>query len=165
VYIFFFLCVEDQTSLETTMSDEGMSHLLEKPLSNDGNLSPTKRKKMEDLTVINKPQPRLYITDTLANVSIISSEKDFGTDAYLQPAFNEIERGVRWSLSLGMIMVTARRELAGSDQFAHNISNKFVRRVIVRVNPSDTTPSERRTVVSALAAVCDGRHMNCLSSQ
>ncbi|MCK7495301.1 MAG: hypothetical protein MZW92_32590 [Comamonadaceae bacterium] len=69
------------------MSDEGIPHQSKMPFDDDGNLSPTKRKKMEDLTVINKPQPRLYITNTLANVSIISSEKDFGTDAFLQPAF------------------------------------------------------------------------------
>jgi hypothetical protein len=144
------------------MSDEGMSHLSKTSSNTDGNQSPTKRKKIEDLTVINRPQPRLYITDTLANISIISSEKDFGTDAYLQPAFSEIAQGMKWSLKLGMILVTARRELAGSDQFAHNISNKFARRVIVRVNPPDTTPSERRMVISALAAVCDGRHINYL---
>lgn len=143
------------------MSDEGISSQSKKPSSDDGNLSPTKRKNMEDLTVINKPQPRLYITDTLANVSIISSEKDLGTDAYLQPAFSDIERGVSWSLKLGMIMVTARRELPGSDQFAHNMSNRYARRVIVRVNPPDTTRSERRTVISVLAAVSE----NSLSSQ
>lgn len=147
------------------MSSEGIPHQSKKPSNDDGNLSPTKRKKMEDLTVISRLQPRLYITDTLANVSIISSEKELGTDAYLQPAFSDIERGETWSLQLGMIMVTARRELPGSDQLAHNMSNSFARRVIVRVNPPDMTPTARRIVISQLAAVSDTRCINCLSFQ
>jgi hypothetical protein len=150
------------SSLETAMSNERIPNQSKMPSDNDGNLSPTKRKKMEDLTVINKPKPRLYITNTLANVSIISSEKDLGTDAFLQPAFSDIETGHSWSLKEGMIMVTGCRELPGSDQFAHNMSNRYARRVIVRVNPSDTSPSERRTVISVLAAVSDTRCINCL---
>jgi hypothetical protein len=150
------------TSLETTMSDERIPHQSKMPFDDDGNLSPTKRKKMEDLTVINKPQPSLYITNTLANVSIISSEKDFGTDAFLQPAFLAIETGCSWSLKQGMIMVTGRRELPGSDQFAHNMSYRYAQHVIVHVNPSDTSPSERRTVISVLAVVSHTTCIHCL---
>ena len=59
-------------------------------------------------------------------------------------------------------MVTGRRELPGSDQFAHNMSNRYARRVIVRVNPSDTSPSERRTVISVLAVVSHTTCSHCL---
>lgn len=148
------------------MSSEGISHQSNKPSNEDGNLSPTKRKKIEDLTAISRLQPRLYITDTLANISIISSEKELGTDAYLQPALSDIERGATWSLQLGLIMVTVRRELPGSDQVAHNMSNRFARRVIVCVNPPDMTPPfGRRIVISRIAAVSDTRCISRLSFQ
>ena len=49
---------------------------------------------MEDLTAIVKQKPWLYITNTLANISITSSEKDLGMDAYLQPLFNDIDLGM-----------------------------------------------------------------------
>ncbi len=147
------------------MNSERIPYQSKESYDDDGNLSPTKRKKMEDLTVINRLHPRLYIMDTLANVSLISSEKDLGTDAYLQPAFVDIESGATWSLSLGMVMVAVRRESPRSNELAHNMSNEFVRRVIVRVNPPNMAPPERRIVLSALAAVSDISYIKCVPLQ
>ena len=108
---------------------------------------------MEDLTAIIKQKPRLYITNTLANISIISLEKDLGTDAYLQPLFNDIDLGMEWCVNLGMIMVTVCHKLAGSHHFVHNMTNSYMHWVIVRVNPPNTTMAKRHIVISKLAAV------------
>ena len=107
--------------------------------SNDCNLSPTKQNKIEDLLAINKQKPLLYITNTLANISITSSKKDLSRDAYLQPAFTDIWLGKAWSLCLGMIMVMVHWELPGSDQFVHNMTNNYTHHVIVCVNAPDVT--------------------------
>jgi hypothetical protein len=64
---------------------------LEVASKGDGNLSPTKRKRIENLTAMTSVQPQLFIMGTLVNISIITSERDLGTDAYLQPAFADIE--------------------------------------------------------------------------
>ena len=108
---------------------------------------------MEDLTAIKKQKPWLYITNTLANISIISLEKDLGMDAYLQPAFNEVQLGKEWCLTLGMIMVMVHHELPGSDQFVHNMINNYARHVIVCMNPPDATLADHYIVISKLAAV------------
>ena len=123
--------------------------------SDDGKLSLTKQKKMEDLTAIVKQKPQLYIMNTLANISIISSEKDLGTDAYLQPLFNDIDVGMEWCVNLGMIMVMVHRKLAGSHHFVHNMMNSYICQVIVHVNPLDTTMAEHCIVISKLAVVSD----------
>ena len=61
-----------------------------------GSLSPTRRKKIEDLGSFQRLQPRLYITNTLAEVSVIWSEKEFGTDAFMQPVYQNIEESSDW---------------------------------------------------------------------
>ena len=48
---------------------------------------------MDDLTVVKKQKAWLYITDTLTNISIISSQSDLGMDAYLQAACTDIQLG------------------------------------------------------------------------
>ena len=116
---------------------------------------------MEDLTAIVKQKSQLYIMNTLANISIISLEKDLGTDAYLQPLFNDIDLGMEWCVNLGMIMVMVHHELAGSHHFVHNMMNSYMHQVIVHVNPPDTTMAEHCIVISKLLAVS---HNGCNAS-
>ena len=154
-------CAQKVVKVGTRMSNKGIQPYQSTGIWNDdGNLSPAKCKKMEDFTVINKLKPWLYITDTLTNVSIISSKKDLGTDAYLQPAFMDIQKGAERSLWLGMIMVMVCCELPGNDQFVHNMSKNYACHVIVHVNPPDVTLVNCHIVISQLAVVSD---IGCIS--
>ena len=159
-------CAQKVVKVRTRMSNEGIQPYKSTGLSSvDDNLSPTKWKKMEDLTTINKQKPRLYIMDTLANISIISSKKDLGMDAYLQPAFTDIQLGKAWSLRLGMIMVTVHHILPVSDQFVYNMMDNYACHVIVHVNPPDATLANCHIVISPLAVVSDIRCNSLLSFQ
>ena len=48
---------------------------------------------MDDLTAVKKQKAWLYITDTLINIYVISSQSDLGMDAYLQAACTDIQLG------------------------------------------------------------------------
>jgi hypothetical protein len=54
-----------------------------------------------------------------------------------------------------LILVSVSREWPHSDKLVHNMSNNYVHRAIVCVNPPNMTPPEHCIVLSAIAAVSD----------
>lgn len=121
--------------------------------NNDDGLSPTKRKKTTDVDVVELAQPRLYIADTLAGVSIIWSEREPGCDAYMQALYDNIRMRGAFSRQLMLFMVTNRRNDDHEDIGVTNINNNFYRRVAVRINQGDEDTIKRRIVLSQIAAV------------
>lgn len=123
--------------------------------SHGGSLSPTRRKKPNEVEVVQTSQPRLYIIDTLAGVSIIWSERECGSDAYLHPLILKVEAGDVFTKSLGLFMIALRRHDSHDNVGVTNVNNGYFRRVLVRVNQHENeTTIQRRIVLSQIAAVC-----------
>lgn len=117
-------------------------------------LSPSKRKHVDDIFIIHRMHPRLFLVNCLGGISIIMSEKEHGTDAWMQPFFDEVNNNEAWVKDeLSVIMVTEMRRSVFENKAVINVGNDYLRRVAVRVNRPDEDSVERRIVLSKIAAV------------
>lgn len=117
-------------------------------------LSPSKRKHVDDIFIIHRMHPRLFLVNCLGGISIIMSEKEHGTDAWMQPFFDEVNNNEAWVKDeLSVIMVTEMRTSVFENKAVTNVGNDYLRRVAVRVNRPDEDSVGRRIVLSKIAAV------------
>lgn len=118
-------------------------------------LSPSKRKHVEDVSIIHRLHPRLFLVNCLAGISIIMSEKEHGTEAWLQPFYDEVNNDKSWVKDdLNVIMVTEMRASVLENKVVTNVGNDYLRRVVVRLNRPDEDSIPLRIVLSKIAAVC-----------
>jgi hypothetical protein len=123
--------------------------------SNDS-VSPSKRSKFSDLQVIEKPNPRLFITEPVGAWAVVTSAELLGCDAFMQPIIDYMSKpGQSLKVQEGFVLA-AQRRMDQINFFAKvNANSTFSRRVLVRVNPPDrvATTETRRVLLDRLVQV------------